>query len=322
MPLWMDTEVFFEAARVEAGDRSTRTMELRRAEAGLGHQSEPTTLEFRLEATRAAAPESLLGVDGNSLVVRVKRAYGARRFELGPVQLEARAGLAPDRFTARMDGALDLRATGPLLAERGGFLETSELGAGVRLAALEGRVAAAFDVLQGEGRREVETNDVWDVAGLLEVEPVDGVHVLGHARRGRLGPGEARNNRLGGGLAWRGERHAAGVEYHRADGVDGRGSQTAEGLGLALQGRVWVDGPGGVVRFERLDVDFDRDDSIAHRWTAGVFTDLGPDAATRFRVWALWQDERLGAGARPVAGDPGVVQRVLGVVELRAGSGL
>jgi hypothetical protein len=322
MPLWMDTEVFFEAARIEADDRSTRTMELRRAEAGLGHQSEPTILEFRLEATRAAAPESLLGLDGNSLVVRVKRAYGARRFELGPVELEARAGLAPDRFTARMDATLDLRATGPLLAERGGFLETSELGAGARVAAFEGRIAAAFDVLQGEGRRELETNDVWDVAGLVEVEPVEGVFVLGHGRRGRLGPGEARNDRFGVGLAWRGERHAAGLEYQRAEGVEGRGAQTAEGLGLALQGRVWVDGPGGVVRFERLDVDFDRDDSIAHRWTAGVFTDLGPDEATRFRVWGLWQDERLGVGARPIPGDPGVVQRVLGVVELLAGGGL
>jgi hypothetical protein len=301
-----------------ADDETAHDVGVDRVEAGLSvvRDSGPARgFEVRLEAVRAATPESLFGVDGNSLVVRVKRAWAFAGWSLGPLELEARAGLLPIRAVALADETVTLRALSPGLAERARFLESSDVGGALALALPNDLAGLEVQATVGEGRREVETNDTLDLTVTAFGRPWTGARAAAWGRRGRQGPGATDADRAGLRLAQSLFGFEIGAEYHRAWGYDDVSDRDADAVGAWACGGLLdrADGAtnlGAALRFERWDLDYARDASIATRWQAGLYHDLwgpeeaGPGSRTRLRAFLAWQTDLAGINARRTPGAP------------------
>ena len=90
-----------------------------------------------LEATRSASEGALLGVSGNSLVLRLREAYATYKFrehDTGRrLSGEARIGIIPMAVVGEVDGTFLSRAAGPGAIELSGVLPAADLGASLRL---------------------------------------------------------------------------------------------------------------------------------------------------------------------------------------------
>lgn len=185
-----------------------------------------------LEAVRSASEGALIGVSGDSLVVRVREAYAAYR----PVTpLEISAGVVPTMTVPDLDGTWMLRAVAPSGLENGGLMAPADLGAKARvdLPAGYGWVGSALS--NGDGYTSRELNRGKSFEGATEIHPLP--FVAGHALEpfgilasyvsGSTGTSLARANRLTGGLLWQGERIRAGAYATYAWGVAQLGTQNA-----------------------------------------------------------------------------------------------
>lgn len=182
-----------------------------------------------LEATRSASEGSLVGVAGDSLVLRVREAYGAYR--LASV-LELSAGVIPTLTVPNLDGTWMLRAIAPSGLEANGLLSPADLGAKARvdLPRSYGWVAAAF--YNGDGYTSRELNRGKTFEGAAEIHPLPAgplkpLGVFGSWVGGSTGTLVARANRLTGGLVWQGERVRAGAYVTHGWGIGQLGTQRA-----------------------------------------------------------------------------------------------
>ena len=270
----------------EAGDGTAHdAFVLDRAKAGVDLGAGPGGFALRAEAIRSAGPESLAGIDGNSLVLRVERAFGHAGADLGPVRLDGRLGLVPEPFVEAVEGAYELRGVAAAGAEGGGFLPTSDLGATVRAAALDGAVALSLYAQNGEGARDVERNDGTNVGALLAVR----------ALRLDLGRGAGALLVLAGA--------SAGVEWIRALGAAGDGDREADGWAAWASGEPLQRHAGVFARVDRVRQALGVDGAHAERVRAGLYANLAPlEAPEELRVWLAWDRERFGAAAGPAGG--------------------
>ena len=322
------------ASRSRGGgdDETANAFILDRAELGL-HYLTPTGLgaELRLEGVRTAEAGSYIGVAGNSLVMRVRRARGMYWSDLGPVRLRVELGLLRDPWLQALLPRFNLRASGALLAEQFGLFDANELGAVVGLSFLEGRLGLVLGASNGEGRAETELNDdknltvrltFEEALGLLDGSPLAiGVH--GVARMGSEGPEPepARSDRLGGAVTVAHPDYGLGVMYLRAMGIEGRGDEDGEAF------EVWADGKlaqwlGVGVRWSNFDRRPAGGSVVGRRrLTAGVFSDLDVflPGLSRTRLYLLYDDEQLDPGASTVPGVEGQTTAIRLMLEV-AGS--
>jgi hypothetical protein len=313
----VDAELFTGYRYTDTGAASAHEFDLDRGELGLSLDwAGILGGELRVETVRSASPESLMGIDGDSLVLRAKRAWGSARLDRGPVVAEVRAGLVTDPWIEALDRAFDHRAVDPSLAERAAWIDASDLGA-VAAGSLYGdrlRLALAFG--NGEGRRRLEQNEGKNLTAVLAGRPLRGtlrgeeahVDVLLLARDGSAGPGSSRSHRFGAAIAFDLGLARGGIEVQRALGAGGRSAIEAEGLGawLAATWRPWR--VGLVARLDELDLDRARADTGRQIVTAGAWVDPAPSWVprdARLRLYVLAQDERFGPQASTV---PGVVE--------------
>ena len=312
----LEGQLFAGYSYTQADAADFGAFELGRAEAGLrGFWRDRFGLEARLEAIRSAAPQSTMGIDGDSLVLRVKRAWGHARPTTGTLPTEVRLGLIPDPWVEAVEEGYSLRPVQPLLAEFGGFFDASDLGA----AAVVGyrdwvRVAAA--VTNGEGRRMIEQNEGKDTSVVLTLKspslvlgPLGGHIARGHVayRDGSLGPGSAKNSRLAAAATLDGEVLSLGVEGIQADGIAGDGARRALGLGAWLSVAPlppWLSLFG---RYDRIDTDRDMDAASRSLITTGASTAPPLGVPGAWRAFLVLQVERHQAQAAPL---PGVVDAV------------
>lgn len=186
-----------------------------------------------VEATRSAAEGALIGVAGDSLVLRVREAYGAVR----PIDaLELSAGVVPTLTIPELDGTWMMRAVAPSALEASGFASPADLGARARFDFPKqyGYVAAA--AYNGEGYTSRELNRGKSFEGAVEVHPLATgallpLGVFGSYVAGSTGTALARADRATGGLVWQGERVRAGAYVTWAHGV--RQVGTRDGLVLS-----------------------------------------------------------------------------------------
>lgn len=180
-----------------------------------------------VEATRSAAEGALLGVAGDSLVLRIREAYGAVR----PVEaLELSAGVVPTLTIPELDGTWMMRAVAPSALEASGFASPADLGARARFDFPKryGYVAAA--AYNGEGYTSRELNRGKTFEGAVEVHPLAAgallpLGVFASYVAGSTGTALARADRATGGLVWQGERVRAGAFATWARGVRQVGTQ-------------------------------------------------------------------------------------------------
>lgn len=305
--------------------RSYNQFDLRRAEIAMRlNPTEHVGAVIRIEAVRSATPESLLGVDGNSLLVRVKHAYGHAQTQLGPIHGEVRLGMIPDAWIEALERNYDFRGLSPTLSEGGLFFDTSDLGGGLVLSTRgEGffskdAIRLSVAATNGEGRNEIERNRGKNVTAALSVQPVVAnflgsdfrVGLHGFYRYGSLGVGAARNDRGGLGFSARHDRFELGGEWIRAMGYLGQSERNASGLGAWLGGSV-IDGwLGGALRFDTLNPDRALVDVSRRTITFAALTDFGRKPAEdspffgRVRLYVGAQIVTNDELAGPIAGTP------------------
>ncbi|HPH65442.1 MAG TPA: hypothetical protein PLF40_06850 [Kofleriaceae bacterium] len=233
-PVALEFEFFSHG--IEARGSGVRRSEftVSRAELGAGiGLLRHTNAEVRIEAIRSASPLSGFGIDGDSLVLRVKRAHIHSALSLGPVTLHGDAGLIADPWVNGLDESTALRAITASASETYLFGAPGELG--FTSAATIGPARLLIAVGNGEGRNFGERNngknttavlDATLAIGRLRDQPMQ-LWLAAMARDGSLGPAAARNHRFGGAATLTTAVGALGVEAVRGLGVAGRGDVTA-----------------------------------------------------------------------------------------------
>ncbi|MBK9033661.1 MAG: hypothetical protein IPL61_20750 [Myxococcales bacterium] len=296
-----------------AASTTTTRVDLERAELGGAATADHAFGVATLEAVRSAAPSSAMGIDGDSLVIRIRHAAVGGRWR-GPraLTVEGSLGVVPDAWIAIHDDDRP-RALGRPLVEDAGLVLASDLALGARVA-LGDTLALAVQVGNGEGARDVERNrgksTTVVVSARRQVAPLGELAVHGYGRDGSVGPGSARSHRLGGALAWhRPGGAAASVELVRAWGVDAQADATA----LALS--AWLDVPlparlGVAARGDRLIVDGPTTSLVTWRTTAAGWYRLAPGV----RVELALELERADADAAPLPGAAGATDATRGLV--------
>jgi hypothetical protein len=232
--LALDLEIFAAERIVRRTGPDLTELRVDRAEAGAGIALGPrASAGLRLEAVRSAGEGGALGVDGDSLVVRIKRAQLAGDYALGGVRLDGAIGVVADPWIGWLDDGYSLRPLSATASER--LLDWSTSDLAVRIGAGYGPVHLAATIGNGEGLRYPERNDGQTTTGVLDVVALDRrdarLAIAAMGRDGSIGPARVRDRRLGGGFAFASPWVRAGGEIVRAWGIGERGELVGTVLG-------------------------------------------------------------------------------------------
>ncbi len=309
--LGVDTHLFPSFRSTSQGDASQQEFTLDRAELGVRPVAEFLRGELRLEAVRSAGRESLLGVDGNALVMKVKRASVGARVPMGAVTVEGDFGLIFEPWIWAAQQVYDMRGFDPLLAESAGFFAPSDVGASVRVSALN-RVALTVALTNGEGNRQLELNDGKNTSVVLEGStptfpglrgPLALFAAVGY-RDGSEGPSKIKSHRSTATFALRGADGNLGAEFVSAQGYNQRTDAEASGWRAWAALPVYPKWIGLIADYAQVSPDADLD-GTQQVWTAGLYTDLTqPLPDERFRVYLTYQDRSFDADVAPDPGNP------------------
>jgi len=178
-----------------------------------------------LEGVRSASEGALIGVAGDSLVVRLREAWAGYRYKQW---FAVSAGVVPTLTVPELEGTWRLRVVGPAPIEQAGMLAPADLGATARFnfPGHYGYIGAG--VYNGEGytRRELNRGKNVEVAASLHPLPrgvARPLALFGSYVVGSSGTGSARADRLTTSLLWQGirVRAGAGMTYAWGLGDDG-----------------------------------------------------------------------------------------------------
>ena len=219
------------ALRADAGKTKWfHEFELTRAHAWLGASYGDAHARILLEAVRSASEGALLGVGGDSFVMRVREAYlGYRLFNY----VDMRAGLLPTLTIPVVERSWSMRAVNPSAIERAGLASPADLGATIVGSLPRGFGWVGVGGYNGEGYSRRELNRGKNVEIAAEFHPIAIVPqaapltVFGSYMSGSSGTGSARANRINAGLAWQGDRVRGGVAFIYALGIGANGAQNA-----------------------------------------------------------------------------------------------
>ena len=303
-------------SRFPEGQDSYGEFRLLRAETGLLVGYGPWARgEVRLEAIRSAGAQSLFGVDQNSMVLRVKRAWAGLGLNFSGFRVEVQGGMVFDPWVEAVQSGYDYRGVSALVTERGEFYDAADLGAKLMFSGWGGLLEVALGFANGEGRNQVEQNNGKNITGVVTIRPwmptlfgqPAALGIVLAARDGSLGAGSVRNHRYSAALTFRSARVHGGIEYAFADGYLGRAARMSDGLGLWAGGTLFGGWLGLFARYDRINLDYGLDDAVHMRITSGVYTDpiaalvrgMAPGFA---RLHLLYERETFGDGAGAIAG--------------------
>lgn len=298
----------------EGGDFNA--FEVDRAELGGGWQwPEFGGFFVNLEGVRSAGPDSLQGVDGDSIVMRIKHAFAFGTPEVGPGRVLIHAGLIPDPWIASLDSSFDLRGQFPTTSEATGLFDTSDFGLSVGYELLDGLVTARVWATNGEGRNDIELNAGKNTAAVVSTSPFrfdvwgsqvrPSLHV--GARDGSAGVGSTRNHRFFGAITLTHRRLDAGFELAHALGHNGNGALEGRALGAWLRIEPIARWVGIFGRFQHFDPQVDAADDQVTTIGGGLYSDLIHDGGwpgNRIRIFTAFEANLVDALAAGVPGVP------------------
>lgn len=325
---WIQAEVFGRGQYLETDDDDFNEFVLDRAEVGIGlRRSGLGGALLNFESVRSATPESLFGVDGNSLIVRAKHAFAFADPVLGPGRLRLAAGLIADPWITTLEDGYRLRAARPQASESSGFFDTSDLGASASYALWDGVAELTVAWMNGEGRNQVEQNTGKNATVVASVRPWKPIILGSEAtlalhvvwRDGSVGQGFAPNHRLGGAVTLTHPSLGAGVEFISADGT-----QDLDVPAQVIAG--WVDVDvyshwlGVFVAAESQTFNTDMDDTSRLRLEGGLYSDVvertqvtswrhdvaSEPGLSRLRIILHGRTDTYGDSAGAVVGSPGL----------------
>lgn len=225
--------------------------DLPRAHAAVEGEMDKLRGRVLVEAARSASEGALIGVAGDSLILRIREAYGAYR----PVDgLEIAMGVIPTLTIPELDGTWMMRAVAPSALESTKLSSPADLGIRARYELPEGYGFVAAAAYNGEGYTSRELNRGKTIEGAVEIHPLpNGVvrplGIFGSYTSGSTGTSLARADRATGGLVWQGAIFRAGAFVTWAHGVQEQGSQNA----MVASGFVRVEPVRNVLIGGRLD---------------------------------------------------------------------
>lgn len=223
-------EVFASYTYRNLGDSWFHQFDVPRVHGAVEGEYEHVRGRVVVEAVRSASEGALVGVAGDSLVVRIREGYAAYR-PVAPLELSA--GVVPTMTVPDLDGTWMMRAIAPSGLENGGLMAAADLGAKARVDLPSGYGWVGSALYNGDGYTSRELNRGKSFEGAAEIHPLPAVAsevlkplgVLGSYVSGSTGTSLARANRLTGGLLWQGERVRAGAYATYAWGIAQLGTQ-------------------------------------------------------------------------------------------------
>ncbi len=270
---------------------------------------------LRLESVRSAGPQSLIGIDGDSLVIRLAQAYGHTAAHVGPISIGVRGGMIPERWIEQVEKGYDTVGVGRLASEQSLLMERADLGGSLTVSGWEGLVELDLQMTNGEGRAQEELNRGKNTTAMFTVRPLRRRHAKGpitlalHGayRDGSWGVAAARAHRAAGAVTFASPWGFAGAELVQAFGVREQGDRVGRSVGGWISAYAWQPYIGLVAKYDHVRQDLELDGSSVDIITAGVFSDLFGYTwrrRRRVRLYAAYQHEGYGAAAGPVPGAP------------------
>lgn len=230
--LALELEIYGDGNYVSRAGTNLSQVRLDRGEAGAAvRTSEHTGAELRLETVRSAAEGGALGIDGDSLVMRIKRAQVYGDWEHAELRLDGAFGMTPDPWIASLEDRYTVRPLSATASERLLGWPTSDLAALGR--ASYGPARLTVSIGNGEGQRYPERNTGKTTTAVAEVVALDDPHIrlAAMVRDGSVGPASTRERRYGGSATLSMAQLSAGAEVVHADGVGDHGEVTANVIG-------------------------------------------------------------------------------------------
>lgn len=270
-------EVFASYTYRNDGDSWFHQFDVPRVHGAVEGEYEHVRGRVVVEAVRSASEGALVGVAGDSLVVRVREGYAAYR----PVTpLELSAGVVPTMTVPDLDGTWMMRAIAPSGLESAGLMPAADLGAKARVDLPAGYGWLGSALYNGDGYTSRELNRGKSFEGAAEIHPLPSIAgqalkplgVLGSYVSGSTGTSLARANRLTGGLVWQGERVRGGAYATYAWGIGQLGTQN----GFLVSGFLRVEPIprllfGARVDHQNRNVDAATADRITSLWLAAGY---------------------------------------------------
>jgi hypothetical protein len=260
--------------------------------------------ELRIEAVRSAIEGGALGVDGDSMIIRVRYANLNGEVTRGKLTIGGALGFVQDPWIRTLEDGYTLRPLSRTGSERLLGWSPSDLSGLVR--ASFGPVRATVALGNGEGLRFPERNNGKTTTAVVEVVPIVRrelrLVVAGVGRDGSIGIARVRERRAGGGATLVTPKIRAGGEVVRAWGLGDRGE--IEGTELAawadarIADHVFVSARGAT-----LGIDSGRRTTFGG---AVVVEPWNDNNRGRFRLWLAVDRIASSGDAMPVPGaDPG-----------------
>jgi hypothetical protein len=207
--------------------------DLPRAHAAVGGAYGPAVGRLLVEAVPSASEGALVGVAGDSLVLRVREAYAGFQLQKSEESWGAsmQAGVIPTLTIPELEGTWMMRAVAPSALETAGIASPADMGVAGRFAFPKrfGWIGAAFT--NGEGYTNRELNRGKNLEAAFDVHPFalsERLRPLGiffSWVMGSAGTASARTDRWTWGLLWQGVRVRGGASVTYAVGSKSDGDQ-------------------------------------------------------------------------------------------------
>ncbi len=336
--LTLDGELFTGYRRSSlAGNRKFSEFALDRAELGTQFWWRPhwrfdTGVALRVEAIRSAGPNSIIGIDGNSLIMRLHQAYGHGAIHLGPIDIGVRFGQIPERWIEQLEKGYDTRGADPLASDRITLFDRADLGGSLTISGFKGRFDVDVALTNGEGRAQLEFNNGKNTTVIATVRPLRFRHkrgpvalaIHGMYRDGSVGIPPTpliRNHRAGAAITFQSPWAFGGLEYVRGFGYEARADRVTDTLGAWASAYAYQPWVGLMAKYDHTRQDLAVAGSQVHVVTAAVFSDVFGYMyrnRRRVRLYAGYQYEGYGAAAGPIPGAPAAAETHRFMLQLTA----
>lgn len=305
------------AEALQVGEEFLAQFELDRAEVGGAYRLGWLGARLRMETIRSAGPNSFTGIDQNSLLPRIRFAYGEFSPLKGMFAARVRLGVVPQPWVESLEEIFDVRGLGPLASQQMGLFAPADLGLLADFSVWQGLVQLKLGLLNGEGHSQIELNPGKNAVAVLSLQsPAFELwgpwrfSVHGGVRDGSVGIASVRNHRAMLAFAVTHPWVDIGTEFAHAWGHQGRGAREAQTLGVWLRGNVFPPWLGYALRYERFDVDVALSDTERESYVAALYTEL--HAATheqtvrqgRIRLYVGGESATAGTRVGPLPGVP------------------
>lgn len=198
-------------ARFPKDAAQSNTFLVPRVQAGVQAEWKGASARVLLEGVYATQGGALIGVAGDSVVVRLREAWGGYRWHF----LEAQLGLVQTLVVPEVERGFLFRELSPDGLESYRLKSPADLGANLKAHLPAGYGWLGVSVTNGEGYTSRELNTGKNLEAAAAVHPLprgvlEPLTVLGFAMVGTTGPSSALANRFGGGVLWQGRSLGAG----------------------------------------------------------------------------------------------------------------